>query len=148
MQIYNTKCIFICEIRIYSRVLTVFLYILAGILGVPIFSSGSGISYFLKPGFGYLLGFFPAIFFVSNIMKNRETKFRVIKATLAGLISVHLIGVIYLTILMIFKGELLFLILSWVWLLTGMQIFYDFVFGILAILLGRFMRKALSIIMD
>ena len=131
-----------------AGMLTVFLYILAGIIGLPIFSSGGGISYFLKPGFGYLLGFFPAIFFVSNIMKNKETKFRVIKATLAGLISVHLIGVIYLTILMFFKGELFFLILSWVWLLTGMQLFYDFIFGILAILFGRFMRRVLSVIMD
>ena len=60
----------------------------------------------------------------------------------------HFVGIIYLAILMIFKGELFFLILSWVWLLTGMQIFYDFIFGIFAIFLGRVMRRVLSIITD
>ncbi len=128
--------------------LAVFLYLLAGILGLPLFSSGGGISYFLKPGMGYLLGFFPAIFFISNIMKNKETKFRIIKAALAGIICVHLVGVVYLTILMFFQGEQLFLILSWIWLLTGMQFLYDFIFGMIAIVLARFSRKILAIVTD
>ena len=128
--------------------LAVFLYILAGLLGVPVFSSGGGISYFLKPGIGYLLGFFPAIFFVANIMKKKQIKYRIVKAALAGIICVHFIGMIYLNILMFFQGEQLFLILSWVWLLTGMQFLYDFIFGMLAIFLGRVTRKLLSIVTD
>lgn len=128
--------------------LTVFLYILAGLLGVPVFSSGGGISYFLKPGIGYLLGFFPAIFFIANIMKNKKIKYRIFKASLAGIICVHLIGIIYLNILMFFQGEQLFLILSWVWLFTGMQLFYDFIFGMGTIFLGRVARKLLSIVTD
>lgn len=128
--------------------LTVFLFVLAGILGIPLFSSGGGISYFLKPGFGYILGFFPAIFFISNILKNKKNKFRIPQAALAGLICVHFIGSIYLTILMFFQGEQLFLIISWFWLLTGMQLFYDFIFGILAIVFARFSRKILAIITD
>ncbi len=128
--------------------LAVFLYILAGIIGVPVFSSGGGISYFLKPGFGYLLGFFPAIFFISNIMKNANNKYRIIKASLAGIICVHLIGIIYLTILMFFQGEQLFLILSCFWLLTGMQLIYDFIFGACTIFLARVTRKLLTIVTD
>ena len=128
--------------------LTVFLFDLAGILGIPLFSSGGGISYFLKPGFGYILGFFPAIFFISNILKNKKNKLRIIYATLAGLICVHLIGTIYLTILMFFQGEQLFLIISWFWLLTGMQLFYDFIFGMMAIVLARLSRKILAVITD
>lgn len=128
--------------------ISVFIYILAGLIGLPVFSSGGGISYFLKPGMGYILGFFPAVFFVSSILKKKNMKYNVLKATIAGIICVHLIGVIYLTILMFFKGEQLFLILSWFWLLTGMQLLYDFVFGMLAILLARFARQVLSIITD
>ncbi len=131
-----------------SGMLAVFLYILAGIIGIPVFSSGGGISYFLKPGMGYLVGFFPAVFFISNIMKNKNIKFKVAKASLAGVICVHLAGVIYLTILMFFQGEQLFLILSWIWLLTGMQLFYDFIFGMAAIVLARFSRKILAIVTD
>ena len=128
--------------------LAVFFYILAGLIGIPVFSSGGGISYLLKPGMGYLFGFFPAIFFVASIMKNKKIKFKLIKAALAGIICVHFIGMIYLTILMFFQGEQLFLILSWIWLLTGMQFLYDFVFGILAIILARFTRKVLAIVTD
>ena len=128
--------------------IAVFIYIVAGLVGLPVFSSGGGLSYFLKPGMGYLLGFFPAIFFVSNILRKKNTKFRVLKAAIAGIICVHIIGIIYLTILMFFQGEQLFLILSWFWLLTGMQLLYDFIFGMLAILLGRFARQTLSIVTD
>ncbi len=131
-----------------SGMIAVFLYIAAGLAGLPVFSSGGGLSYFLKPGMGYILGFFPAIFFVSNIIKRKNMKFKVLKATIAGIVCVHVIGVVYLTILMFFQGEQLFLILSWFWLLTGMQLLYDFIFGMLAILLGRFARQALSIITD
>ena len=128
--------------------LAVFLYLLAGIVGIPVFSSGGEISYFLKPGMGYLLGFFPAVFFISNIMKNKNIKYKIAKASFAGVICVHLVGIIYLTILMFFQGEQLFLILSWIWLLTGMQLFYDFIFGMVAIVLARFSRKILAIVTD
>ena len=128
--------------------IAVFIYILAGLIGFPVFSSGGGLSYFLKPGMGYLLGFFPAIFFISNIMKKKNIKCRVLKASLAGIICVHLIGIIYLTILMFFQGEQLFLILSWFWLLTGMQLLYDYIFGIFAIMLARLTRHALAIVTD
>lgn len=131
-----------------SGMIAVFLYVMAGLVGLPVFSSGGGISYFLKPGMGYLLGFFPAIFFVSNILRKKEWKFRIIIAAIAGIICVHLIGILYLTMLMFFQGEQLFLILSWFWLLTGMQLFYDLIFGIIAILFARFSRQALSIITD
>ena len=128
--------------------IAVFIYIVAGLIGLPVFSSGGGVSYFLKPGMGYLLGFFPAIFFVSNILRKKNMSFKVLKATIAGIICVHVIGIIYLTVLMFFQGEQLFLILSWFWLLTGMQLLYDFIFGMLAIFLARFARQALSIITD
>ncbi|MCR4881606.1 MAG: biotin transporter BioY [bacterium] len=128
--------------------IAVFIYIAAGLIGFPVFSSGGGLSYFLKPGMGYLLGFFPAIFFVSNILRKKNIKHRFVAAALSGIICVHIIGIIYLTILMFFQGEQLFLILSWFWLLTGMQILYDFIFGILAIFLARFFRRLLSIITD
>ena len=32
-------------------------YLLIGLAGVPVFASGGGPSYLLRPGFGYLLGF-------------------------------------------------------------------------------------------
>lgn len=131
-----------------SGLLVVFLYVFAGILGIPIFSSGGGGDYFLRPSMGYLLGFFPAVFFTAMMLKQRESKFRYVKASVIGCSCVHSIGVIYMSLLMFFLGEKLFLILSWFWLLTGMQFLYDVIFGILAIMLGRACRNLLGIITD
>lgn len=32
-------------------------YILLGLLGLPVFAEGGGLSYILKPSFGYIIGF-------------------------------------------------------------------------------------------
>lgn len=36
------------------------LYLLTGLLGLPVFALGGGFSYVLQPGFGFLLGLIPA----------------------------------------------------------------------------------------
>ena len=131
-----------------SGLLVVFLYVFAGICGIPIFSSGGGGDYFLRPTMGYLLGFFPAVFFTAMILKNYETKFRYMKASFVGCSIVHFVGVIYMSLLMFFLGENLFLILSWFWFLTGMQFLYDFTLGIFAIMFGRACRNLFGIITD
>ena len=131
-----------------SGLLVVFLYVFAGICGIPIFSSGGGIDYFLRPTMGYLLGFFPAVFFTAMMIKQREAKLRYIKASFIGCTCVHSVGVIYMSLLMFFLGENLFLILIWFWFLTGMQFLYDIIFGILAIMFGRACRNLFGIITD
>ena len=51
---------------------TVALYLLEGIIGIPVFSNsperGVGIVYFTGPTMGYLIGFIPAVFF-SGLLK-------------------------------------------------------------------------------
>ena len=53
---------------------TVGLYLLEGILGLPVFSNsperGIGLTYFTGPTMGYLIGFLFACFFASFIKKN------------------------------------------------------------------------------
>ena len=53
---------------------TVGLYLLEGILGLPVFSNsperGIGLAYFTGPTMGYLIGFLFACFFASFIKKN------------------------------------------------------------------------------
>ncbi|WP_312461130.1 biotin transporter BioY, partial [Proteiniclasticum sp.] len=39
-------------------------YVLLGLLGLPIFTGGGGIGYVLTPTFGYLMGFIAAAFIV------------------------------------------------------------------------------------
>ena len=67
------------------------LYIIIGLLGIPIFSEGGGPAYIFKPTFGYLVGFIAAAYLIGFLTENREIDF---KSTL--LISLSGIGIIYL----------------------------------------------------
>lgn len=47
--------------------LAVALYLALGLGGLPIFTSGGGITYLAQPTFGYLLAFFPAVIIVGRM---------------------------------------------------------------------------------
>lgn len=68
------------------------LYLLAGIVGVPWFARGGGLSYFLSPTFGYLLGFIPASYLVGLITEKKTFLNSLIGLT-AGTFSVYIFGV-------------------------------------------------------
>ncbi len=76
------------------------IFILVGIIG-PYFglnplAAGGGLDYFCQPGFGYLLGILAATFVVAKITGDKRTSFRQIAALIAGLVTVHAIGLLYL----------------------------------------------------
>lgn len=77
-------------------------YVLAGLIGLPVFTEGGGLSYIFKPSFGYLLGFIAAAFIIGKLTENVEklTFRRALFAVLAGLFFVYLFGLTYLYIIM------------------------------------------------
>lgn len=73
------------------------IYILVGLLGLPVFSGGGGLSYVMKPTFGYLLGFICASFAAGYVMKDRPfTSKRLFIASALGMFMVYLLGTPYL----------------------------------------------------
>ncbi len=48
------------------------LYLVLGLVGLPIFTSGGGFGYALTPGFGYLLGFIAANFVSGAVLEKRN----------------------------------------------------------------------------
>ncbi len=50
--------------------ISVGLYVLIGLLGVPVFAAGGGIGYIFKPSFGYLLGFIMTAYAVGYTVKK------------------------------------------------------------------------------
>ena len=48
-------------------------YILVGLMGIPIFAHGGGPGYVLQPTFGYLLGFVCGAYIIGNITERRES---------------------------------------------------------------------------
>ena len=82
---------------------TVTLYLLEGIVGLPVFSNtperGLGLAYFTGPTMGYLIGFLLACFFASFVKKEDNYFFIFIKLTLSVSI-IYIFGVLWLGVLL------------------------------------------------
>lgn len=77
--------------------LSVALYVLLGLAGVPVFTEGGGPSYIFQPTFGYLIGFIAGAWVTGRISKiGRTVSFaKTLFANLAGLMVVYLFGMVY-----------------------------------------------------
>lgn len=77
--------------------ISVLVYIILGLIGMPIFTNGGGLGYILQPTFGYLIGFCLGAYLTGLIVeksKNITIKSLLI-ANFVGLAAVYLIGMIY-----------------------------------------------------
>ncbi len=80
-----------------TGVLTQFIYLLLGLVGVKIFSDGGGIEYLQKPNFGYLLAFMPGAWVCGQLAFKKSARLENLGLScLCGLITIHLFGIIYL----------------------------------------------------
>ncbi len=76
--------------------LSIVIYIIIGLIGVPVFTQGGGLGYVLQPTFGYLPGY-AAGAFVTAAISGKSTKLsRLLVASFAGLMIVYLFGMVYL----------------------------------------------------
>lgn len=72
-------------------------YVLLGLVGVPIFTEGGGFMYVLKPSFGYLVGFVAGAFvtgLIAHRVKNPSLP-RLLAASFAGMAAIYIIGMVY-----------------------------------------------------
>ena len=72
-------------------------YIAMGLAGLPLFAEGGGITYVLKPSFGYIIGFAVAAY-VTGVIANRSANpgyKRLLAANFIGLGIVYLFGMVY-----------------------------------------------------
>lgn len=72
-------------------------YILLGLMGLPVFAQGGGIGYLFQPSFGYLIGFAAGAYVTGSIahMAGRISYGRILAANFAGLGIVYLSGMAY-----------------------------------------------------
>lgn len=77
-------------------------YILLGLIGIPIFTEGGGISYVMKPTFGYLIGFVVAAYVIGKISEknSRNSVIMYFAACVLGLAATYAIGVPYLYLIL------------------------------------------------
>lgn len=77
--------------------LTVCIYIVMGLMGLPVFAEGGGPAYVLKPSFGYIIGFAVAAYVTGAIANkvSRPSYKRLFAAVFIGLAIVYLCGMVY-----------------------------------------------------
>lgn len=76
--------------------LSVIVYALIGLAGVPVFTGGGGLSYVLQPTFGYIIGFAVGAYATGTIIYSGElTMKRLLIGTFTGLVIIFGVGVIY-----------------------------------------------------
>ncbi len=77
---------------------TIIIYVIMGLVGIPVFTQGGGIMYVLKPTFGYMIGFIVGTFFAGIIAysKNSISFPKLILASFVALFFVYAVGVVYL----------------------------------------------------
>lgn len=77
--------------------LSLLVYLLVGLSGIPIFAAGGGIGYVLRPSFGFLLGFIAAAWVVGRLTEKRSNLpwTSLFLAGLAGLATLYAIGLVY-----------------------------------------------------
>ena len=78
-------------------------YLVLGFSGAQVFAQGGGLGYWQEPTFGYLLGFLPAAWLCGYIAFRQARRFdAIVLACLAGLLVIHLLGLMYLSGLSLF----------------------------------------------
>lgn len=77
--------------------ISVAMYIMLGLMGLPIFTQGGGLGYVVMPTFGYLIGFLIGSYFtgkIANMVPNPSYK-RLLASNFIGLLIVYGLGMVY-----------------------------------------------------
>ena len=76
--------------------LSVFLYAMLGLLGLPIFAGGGGFAYLFSPSFGFIVGFAAAALLIGAIIRGQVVSYsRILFAMSIGLMATYAIGIAY-----------------------------------------------------
>jgi biotin transport system substrate-specific component len=76
------------------------LYLVIGLLGLPIFAQGGGPGYLIQPSFGFLIGFIAGAYVIGKITEGREEigVYRLLAALILGQLAIYAFGITYLFI--------------------------------------------------
>lgn len=101
---FQTLFIFLIGMMLESKwgTVTVFCYLIIGLLGIPVFSNGGGLFYIFQPSFGYLIGFLFATLVMGLLLKKEQTFKNMILSGFVGLFIIYIIGLIYLYLISIY----------------------------------------------
>lgn len=125
-------------------------YVILGLIGLPVFTKGGGIGYIVSPTFGYLIGFIAAAYIIGKAaerMKGNIKFAKILSAMFLGMMVVYTIGVSYMYLIVNFYLGKSITLLNALW--TGALIFIptDMLSAVLCSVLGvRIARRVRSIV--
>lgn len=138
---------FICSVLGRRMALTsVILYIIIGLFFCPVFALGGGIKYFGEYGFGYILAYIPALLVAGKLL-DKYSFLDMIKASLAGVFTIHICGVLYMILVALVKNSGSMFILGWITAQSGLKIIYDLIASFVLILIGKYLHEGLKFIL-
>ena len=84
--------------------LSMTVYAALGLAGVPVFAQGGGLTYIFNKSFGFILGFIAGAYVIGKILQQskQSTKADSIKAVMAGLFTIYLLGMAYMLVIIRF----------------------------------------------
>lgn len=130
-----------------QAVLTTSLYLITGLIGLPVFSQAMGGPHsIILPSFGFILSFIPAVWLMAKI-REMNTKAKItnyFQAILVGNFIIYLIGIAYMSFIFIFYmgNEMTF----WKILSIGMLTFIpgDIIKSMIAVSIARQLNQHLN----
>ncbi len=128
-------------------VIAVFVYIAIGLFVYPVFALGGGLKYLLDYNFGYIFAYIPAVFFAASILRNGFSVKNILQAAFVAVLTIHFIGILYTLLIGAISHTSNTLLLGWIIAQSGVKILYDYMFSVVAILVGEFSKRFLWIIM-
>lgn len=126
--------------------MSVCVYLIIGLVGVPVFASGGGPAYLLRPTFGFLLGFALAAYVMGLLMEKKKavTFSWMLLTSMAGLAAYYAVGMLYFYII---SNYLINMPVGWKVVLVNcclLTVFEDFVLCILAVLASSRLRAVIQ----
>lgn len=128
--------------------LSILIYIFLGLTPwYPVFALGGGLSYIFQYNFGYIFAYILAVLLTAKQLKKEHTILTMISAVLVGVLSIHVVGTIYMAIIALIRHDSFDFVINWIYYQSLSKILYDIVFGILALIIAKGCRKILWLIM-
>lgn len=119
---------------------SILLYIILGLSTVPLFALGGGPKYILEYGFGYILAYIPAVFFLGTILKSGFTIKNMLKAVFVGVLTIHVFGLLYMLLIAALRHEGATFIVSWIHVQSGIKIVYDLILSFGAVFFAKYAK--------
>ena len=126
--------------------LSVFFYIVLGLAIIPVFGLGGGFDYVLEPTFGYILAFLPACLVAAGLTDKNYSVKSLAKSAFAAVLLIHIAGFFYMLLVAFIKHEDFAYIMDWLTFESFTRAIYDFIFGLLFMIIAKFARKFIWIL--